>query len=139
MRFQLGASTSLLAVLVLVASASGFGPSARSAKNGKIAFQSTRGGNLDLYVMNADGTHQVRLTTSRADDCCRPVWSPNGRKIAFMSERDGNGEIYVMNADGSNQRRLTKNSATDFFPSWSPDGRRIAFSKGGGQDRKSVV
>ncbi len=79
-----------------------------------------------IYVMNADGSGQTRLTDNSATDAS-PSWSPDGRRIAFTSYRDGNGEIYVMNADGSGQTRLTHISATDAAPSWSPDGRRIAF------------
>ena len=80
----------------------------------------------NIYVVNADGSGQTRLTHSSAGDS-EPSWSPDGRRIAFMSFRDGGREIYVMNADGSGQTRLTHNSAGDWSPSWSPDGRRIAF------------
>ncbi len=68
--------------------------------------------NSEIYVMNADGSGQRRLTRNAASDFA-PAWSPDGRKIAFVSRRDGNCEIYVMNADGSGQRRLTRNPAYD--------------------------
>ncbi|PYR64134.1 MAG: hypothetical protein DMF91_01305 [Acidobacteria bacterium] len=69
----------------------------------KIAFTTTRDGNLEIYLMNADGTGPTRLTNNTASDR-GPKWSPDGTKIAFESNRDGNWEIYVMNAtDGSGQ------------------------------------
>ena len=80
----------------------------------------------EIYVMNADGSGQTRLTNDSAWHSL-PSWSPDGRRIAFQSHRDGNWEIFLMNADGSGQIRLTDNSAGDAEPSWSPDGRRIAF------------
>jgi dipeptidyl aminopeptidase/acylaminoacyl peptidase len=85
----------------------------------RIAFVSSRDGNADIYVMNADGSNQTNLTKNSADDT-NPAWSPDGRQIAFVSLRDGNEEIYVMNADGSNQTNLTKNPAGDGCPVWSP-------------------
>lgn len=92
---------------------------------GRIAFFSERDGNYEIYVMNADGSNQTRLTNNPTDDS-DPSFSPDGSRIAFVSRRDGNKEIYVMNADGSNQTRLTNNSESDDYPSFSPDGR-IAF------------
>jgi Tol biopolymer transport system component len=96
-------------------------------ENGKITFDSNRdGGNYDIYVMNADGSEQTRLTTDPGIDE-DPNWSPDGTKIAFNSIRDGNREIYVMNADGSEQTRLTTDPGSDDGPDWSPDGTKIAF------------
>ena len=92
----------------------------------RIAFDSDRDGNWEIYVMNADGSGVTRLTDNDAADGF-PAWSPDGRRITFDSDRDGNWEIYVMNADGSGVARLTDNGAADGFPAWSPDGRRIAF------------
>ena len=77
--------------------------------------------------MNADGSHQHRLTHNTASDTYGPDFSPNGKRVAFSSDRDGNYEIYVMNADGSHQRRLTNNSALDLSPAFSPNGKKIAF------------
>jgi TolB protein len=63
-----------------------------------------RASTFEIWVINADGSGQHRLTTQGA----QPGWSPDGQKIAFMSERNGNAEIYTMNADGSQQQNLTR-------------------------------
>jgi hypothetical protein len=76
----------------------------------KIAFVSNRDGNFEIYVMNADGSKQKRLTNNPGFDGV-PSWSPDGKEIAFASDRDRNHEIYVMNADGSAQKRLTSHRA----------------------------
>jgi len=78
----------------------------------KIAFASDRDGNVQICVMNVDGTGIARLTNHMSEDR-QPSWSPDGGKIAFRSDRDGNSEIYVMNADGTNPVRLTNDPATD--------------------------
>jgi len=104
-------------------------PSAATAAP-KIAFGSSRNnGNHDIFVMDPDGSNEVRLTTSLAYDD-QPAWSPDGTKIAFMSGRDGNFEIYSMTSTGAAQTRLTNNPQGDGFPAWSPDGSRIAFVRG---------
>ena len=100
---------------------------AQSKTASRIAFSSTRDGNAEIYVMNADGSNPIRLTKVSSPDYA-PAFSPDGSRIAFVSERDGNAEIYVMNADGSNPIRLTKASGADADPAWSADGRRIAFA-----------
>jgi len=92
----------------------------------RIAFQSNRDGNDEIYAMNLDGSGPTRLTEAAQADT-DPVWSPDGTRLAFVSERDGNPEIYVMNADGSNETRLTSDGAADTDPVWSPDGTRLAF------------
>jgi Tol biopolymer transport system component len=120
-----------LAGLLLVVALAEFPGAAWPAypgSNGKIAFASERDGGFELYVMNAVGSGQTRLTNNSADDR-EPAWSPDGREIAFVS----NFEIYVMNADGTEQpTQLTHNSDRgDEWPTWSPDGSKIAFTRYG--------
>src|SRR3990170_3236730 len=94
MRALTSAVASAAAAAVLTSSATaGF-----SGVNGRIVFASTRSGNTDIYVMNADGTGETRLTTDATVERM-PAWSPGGNKIAYIRDDD----LWVMNADGSGQ------------------------------------
>ena len=97
----------------------------------KIVFSSWRGGNLDIYVMNPDGSEEVRLTHHLARDG-GPKWSPSGEQILFSSDRDGapgDWDLYLMDADGSNVRRVFKKETYRTSHTWSPDGKQIAYSR----------
>src|SRR5689334_16678526 len=116
-------STSLLLVLIVGAVTV---HAAFPGTNGKIAFDTDRDGNSEIYVMNPDGSGPTNLTNNTAFDGW-PAWSPDGTKIVFSSNRDGDYEIYVMNADGTNQTRITNSPGFDYIASWSPDGTKIIF------------
>jgi Tol biopolymer transport system component len=91
-----------------------------------IAFSSTRDGNRELYVMQADGTEPRRLTSNPGVDAS-PSWSPDGSAIAFVSEHNGAKEVYRIRPDGSGLEQLTTGAASSRdLPRWSPDGKRIA-------------
>ena len=92
----------------------------------RIAFLSTRDGNPDIYVMEADGSQQRRLTGTEAAEY-DISWSPDGRRILFVSEEKGNADIWMVKPDGSKQVRLTENNASDVRPVWSRDGKKITF------------
>ena len=88
---------------------------------------SDRGGDEDIYTMNADGSGAVNLASATGFDGT-PEWSHDGKWIVFHSRRDGGeAEIYVMRADGSGLRRLTNNNAADVYPAFSPNGKKIVF------------
>jgi hypothetical protein len=97
-----------------------------SPDGSRIAFDRNVAGNVDVWVMDAEGSGMTQLTTDSATDAS-PAWSPDGTQLAFVSFRDGNFEIYKMNSDGSNQVRLTNNPAQEGSPDWSSDGSLIAF------------
>ena len=92
----------------------------------QIAFVSTRDGNPEIYLMDADGNNRIRLTNHWEEDF-QPSWSPDGSRIAFVSNRNGGKyQIYVMDSNGKNVRKLTA-GISDRNPAWSPDGQKIAF------------
>ena len=105
-------------------------PTPISGASGLISFHSNRDGSLDfdvdIYVMDADGSNVVQLTDNGFRDV-GPSWAPDGRRIAFTSNLDLNTDIYLMDADGSNLLQLTDDPAGDHSPDWSPDGSRIVF------------
>src|SRR5678816_907607 len=100
-----------------------------SAAQGKIAFNSCGDGNCEIYLINPDGTGEVRLTFNSATDYA-PALSWSGNRIAFITNRDGNDELYIMNMDGTNPTRLTTTTALEFDASFKPDGSKIVYSEG---------
>ena len=89
---------------------------------GRIVFTSTRDGNTEIYVMDADGKNPIRLTDGLWETA--PDWSLDGQKIAFTSrDAQANPHITVMDADGHDVFKLTDGDEA----SWSPDGTRVAF------------
>jgi Tol biopolymer transport system component len=93
----------------------------------RIAFSSTRDGNSEIYVMNADGSNQTRLTFNTLYDS-RPQWAADGRKLVFMRiTADGNWEIFRLNADGSDQVDLTNSPAFEWGQ--STQGDRTVFTR----------
>jgi Tol biopolymer transport system component len=96
----------------------------------KIAFQSNRDGQQEIYVMNPDGTGLKKLTNN-VDADAQPRWSFDDKRSTFVSTREGRADIYIMNADGSEQERLSDGSVLlNFDPQWSSDNKKIAFISG---------
>jgi Tol biopolymer transport system component len=93
----------------------------------RVAYHAERNGNLDVYVINVDGTNERRVTVHPAKDSS-PSWSPDGTRLAFASERNGSYDIFVVNVDGTNELAIAAGPSRDFLPDWSPDGTRLAFS-----------
>ncbi|MGH7539201.1 MAG: Ig-like domain-containing protein, partial [Gemmatimonadales bacterium] len=97
-----------------------------SPDGSRLAFVSTRDGNPDIYVMNADGTNQERVTNDPQADG-RPAFSADGTGLVFQSQRSGKLAIYSAALDGSGVKALTTDS-TSQTPTVSPDGRTIAYA-----------
>jgi hypothetical protein len=116
----------------------GFDGEAAWSPDGKlIAFASARQrdendrliDDVDIYLMAADGTGVVRLTTTGS--ARQPTWSPDGRFIAYEYDPypNGAGDIAIIDVSvGESSRRYLGLSSFDASePVWSPDGSRIAF------------
>jgi Tol biopolymer transport system component len=85
----------------------------------------------EIYIMNADGTGQRRLTTDRfiSED---PDFSPDGTRIVFDETRVRNGVVQrrlaTVNAAGGGYRALGRfRAGGGTNPKWMPDGQRIVF------------
>jgi serine/threonine protein kinase/sugar lactone lactonase YvrE len=93
--------------------------------DGKIVYTSLASGNLDLWIMNADGTNQKQLTTDPREDAS-PLVSPDGRYIVFTSLRGPLPSVWRMNLDGSNVMQLTDKE--DYPLAITPDSKSILFT-----------
>ena len=94
-------------------------PANWSSSSNRILFSSTRDGNGEIYVMDANGKNQTRLTYTSTSEF-GPYWSPDGTKILYTGNPFGANDVFMMDADGTNVRRLTTNAASDQGGVWRP-------------------
>jgi TolB protein len=99
-----------------------------SPDGSKIVFESDRSGGQQLYVMNADGSNQQRISFG-SGRYATPVWSPRGDLIAF-TKIAGPFRIGIMSPSGAGEKLLT-NAWQDEGPTWSPNGRVLMFFRQG--------
>ena len=100
----------------------------------QIAFVSTRYATPQIFLMNANGTKQTRLTF-KGDYNQEPRWSPTGKEILFTARDERlQYDLFVIqlnkNASGElklDYRRLTQNQRKNLEADWSPDGKHIIF------------
>jgi Tol biopolymer transport system component len=89
-----------------------------------------RPGELEIMVMNADGTNQRRVTNLGGANFA-PFFHPSGEKIIFSSNhQDPSGrdfELFMVNLDGTGLEQITYSEGFDGFPVFSPDGTQIVF------------
>jgi serine/threonine protein kinase/sugar lactone lactonase YvrE len=98
-----------------------------SPDGGRIAFQSSRSGQLGVWLANADGSNPQPLHVDPNYVSDDPAWSPDGRTIAFDAGKDKHFQIYLISPDGGAPRRLTNHPSDNFVGSWSRDGGWVYF------------
>jgi TolB protein len=91
-----------------------------------------RPGNLEIWVMNADGSNKHQVTHNGAANFA-PYWLPDGKRIIFASNvadlKNGRDfDLYLVNEDGSGQERITYHPDFDGFPMFTSDGKRLVWA-----------
>jgi Tol biopolymer transport system component len=83
----------------------------------------------EIYLMNADGSGQKRLTTWPGYDG-GPFFAPDGQRILWrhFAEDGTQADVYTMNLDGSDIRRLTDFQAMSWAPFFHPSSRYVIFA-----------
>ena len=100
-----------------------------SSDGSQILFISGMSGNMEAYLMNADGSNPVQVTRS-AGMVVSAALSPDGNSIAFACTQGKlTSDLYIINKDGSPDSliRLTQEATYKNGVAWSPDGKKIVF------------
>ena len=106
-----------------------YGSPLLSPDGAKIAFTLT-GANeegTDIYIANADGTEQTRLTESPDISEDRLAWSPDGASLAYTVAQETGFQIVVVPAEGGDPRVIYESELPLSDVVWSPDGQRLFF------------
>jgi Tol biopolymer transport system component len=86
---------------------------------------------LDIWVMNADGSHKRQVTNLNKASFA-PYFFPDGKRIIFSSNNaDPKGrdfDLYVIRTDSTGLERITYNDTFDGFPMFSRDGKKLVFA-----------
>jgi serine/threonine protein kinase/Tol biopolymer transport system component len=97
------------------------------APDGRVVYYSTASGTGDIWMADADGKGQRRLTTGGVN--LFPAASPDGRYVVYSSDRSGSGALWRVDVDGTHPTQLTKDGGLGSF---SPDGRWVYYYIAGG-------
>ena len=91
-----------------------------------------RPGNLEIWVMNADGSNKHQVTHNGAANFA-PYWHPDGKRIIFASNmadpKNGRDfDLYLINEGGTGLERITYAPDFDAFPMFTSDGQRLVWA-----------
>ena len=91
-----------------------------------------RPGNLEIWVMDADGSHKRQVTHNGAANFA-PYYLPDGKRIIFASnvanQKDPSGfDLYLINEDGTGLEQITYHPDFDAFPMFTSDGKRLVWA-----------
>ncbi len=90
-----------------------------SPEGDRIAYQSERNGNLDVYSFDFRDNKEYRVTDYEGLDS-GPTWDCGGANLAFTSDRDGDPNIFQVFWQGGSAGNMTIDPATDKWSQWRP-------------------
>ena len=97
-----------------------------SADGKKIAFNSDRSGEMNIWIHSNEEGLARQLTSGPGGDF-QPVFSPDGGRIVFFSSRSGSVDVWLVETAGGRPKRLTRGPAINVNPAFSSDGQSIAY------------
>ena len=91
-----------------------------SPVDNRIAYVSEETGRGDIYVLNLDGSANIRLTDNINNFDKHPTWAPDGSRLAYWSDSNfaGNRQIYVIDLTSREAMSISDNPFNDWDPIW---------------------
>lgn len=86
----------------------------------RIAFNTNRDGDQEIYVMEADGQNQSNVTNTPDSTEGLAGWSPDGSRWVLYGDRPGNKDVFVLDLVTGEWTNATSHPASDEFCTWSP-------------------
>lgn len=96
---------------------------------GKIAFISDRGGQTDLWVMNADGSGLLQLTDDSFVEG-HPTWDFRGTRLLYVSNKTGAPQIFGISPYGGPSHQVTVTTGAKTSLSMNRNGALAFVSQG---------
>lgn len=106
--------------------------------DGRLVYTTEASGNPDIWIMGADGSRRVQLTTAPGQDVSPRVTS-DGRYIVFVSDRDGAIRMWRMALDGSGATRLSPDPIARARVTVSADGKWVYYNELAGESRRVSI
>ena len=82
----------------------------------------------DIWMVNWDGSQDIRLTYANENSASAPRWSPDGKYLSFTSDRTGKAkgsQVWVLDRRGGEAHQLTDVKNHLSYYAWSPDGKKL--------------
>jgi Tol biopolymer transport system component len=89
--------------------------------------------NLQIFVMDADGSNKIQVTRNNAANFA-PFMHPDGKRIIFSSNMNAtadnpmNFDLFIINTDGTGQEQVTFSPYFESFPMFTRDGKKLVFT-----------